>query len=393
MAYFPRNIQDKLKDLAKSYSVLVISGPRQSGKSTLVKNIFPNHLYINLEDIDERMMARQDPKAFLERFNKYRVIIDEIQHVPSLFSYIQGIVDGQKKGGQFILTGSSQIDIFEGVSQSLAGRASILYLLPLCFKELASQSKPSSLEKILFSGSYPSIHFDHQPIVDWYQDYCQNYLERDVRRITAVKDLGTFQLFLKMCAARCGQTINYSSFANDCGVSPNTVKEWMNILEASFIIFKLNPYHTNYSKRLIKSSKLYFYDTGVVCSLLGITSPEALITHSVRGGIFESWIISELKKKFYNIHRVAPLYYWKNNQGIEIDIVIEKLEHLITLEIKSAKTLNKSFFRNLDYFYQLAQKDIHAQYLIYGGDSRQGQQIGKTQVLSWKELSHISVDD
>ena len=390
MAYFPRNIQSKLKSLAKSYPVLVISGPRQSGKSTLVKNIFPNHLYVNLEDLDERMMAMQDPKAFLEKFNKHRVIIDEIQHVPFLFSYIQSIVDQQKRKGQFILTGSSQMDVLQGVSQSLAGRASILYLLPLCFEELALQKKLPPLEKILFSGSYPSIYFDLQPIVDWYQDYCQNYLERDVRRITTVKSLGTFQLFLKMCAARCGQIINYSSFANDCGVSPNTIKEWMNILDASFIIFKLNPYYKNYSKRLIKSPKLYFYDTGIVCSLLGITNPKTLITHSVRGGIFESWIISELKKKFYNIHRMAPLYYWKNNQGIEMDLVIEKLEQLVILEIKSGKTLNQSFFKNLDYFYQLAKENIHAQYLVYGGESKQGQYVRKTQVLSWEELDSIS---
>ena len=389
MGYFPRNIEAKLKDLAKSYPVLVISGPRQSGKSTLVKHLFPKHLYVNLENIDQRMMAKNDPRGFLEKFNKNSVIIDEIQQVPLLFSYIQGIVDERKQKAQFVLTGSSSFDLLEGISQSLAGRAAIFQLLPLCLKEFISHKKSLSLEEVLFSGGYPSIHFDHQPICDWYQDYCQNYLERDVRRITAVKDLGTFQLFLKMCAARCGQVINYSSFANDCGITPNTAKEWINILEASFIVFKLNPYYKNYSKRLIKSPKLYFYDTGIVCSLLGITSSETLITHSVRGGIFESWIISEIKKQFFNIHRTAPLYYWKNHRGIEIDLVIEKLEQLITLEIKSSKTFNKSFLTNLDHFYQIAKTDTYAQYLIYGGQSQQSQKIGKVQILSWKELHHL----
>ena len=389
MSYFPRNIENKLKGLAKSYPVLVISGPRQSGKSTLVKHLFPNHVYTNLENIDERMMAKEDPRSFLEKFNKKSVIIDEVQQVPSLFSYIQGIVDEKKQKAQFILTGSSGLDLLEGTSQSLAGRAAIFQLLPLCLEEFISYKKSFCLEEILFSGGYPSIHFDHQPICDWYQDYCQNYLERDVRRITAVKDLGTFQLFLKMCAARCGQIINYSSFANDCGITPNTAKEWINVLEASFIIFKLNPYYKNYSKRLIKSPKLYFYDTGVACSLLGITSSKTLITHSARGGIFESWIISEIKKKFFNIHRTAPLYYWKNNQGIEIDLIIENLEQLIALEVKSSKTFNKSFLTNLDHFHQFAETDICSQYLIYGGLSQQGQRIGKTQILSWKELHHL----
>ena len=389
MPYFPRTMQDKLLELAKSYPVLVISGPRQSGKSTLVKNLFLNHLYVNLEELDERMMAEEDPRGFLERFKK-PVIIDEIQRVPHLFSYIQSLVDQKKQKAQFVLTGSSQLDLLEGVSQSLAGRASILHLLPLSFQEISHhKDSHATLEEMLFSGSYPNIHFDNQPIVDWYQDYVHNYLERDVRQILAVKNLGTFQLFLKMCAARCGQIINYSSLASDCGISPNTAKEWINILEASFIVFKLNPYYRNYSRRLIKSPKLYFFDTGLACSLLSITSPEALFTHSVRGGLFESWVISEFKKRFANAHRAAPLYYWRNNHKVEIDLIIEKMEQFTALEIKSSQTLNRSFLKNLVQFQQVATNDLDGRYLIYGG-SQGPQKKDDIQILTWKQLDSVS---
>ena len=379
-------MQSKIASLAESYPVLVVSGPRQSGKSTLVRHVFPKHSYVNLENLDEQMMALEDPRSFLDRF-KERVIIDEIQQAPGLLSYIQGIVDENKRNAQFVLTGSSSLDILQGVSQSLAGRASVLELLPLCRDELISQK--DSLEETLFLGSYPSIHFDDRPVVDWYQDYCSNYLERDVRRIVAVKNLGTFRLFLKMCAARCGQAINYTAFANDCGISPNTVKGWMNILEASFIIFRLYPYYKNYSKRLVKSPKLYFYDTGVACSLLDITEPEALMTHSLRGSIFESWVIGELKKKYANVHRNAPLYYWKNNQGTEIDLIVEKLEQIVAVEIKSGKTLSSSFFKGLHNFSQIARNDVSDRYLVYGGEIEQVKK--EMNVFSWKNFAQAMI--
>ncbi len=382
MKYFPRHMEATLARLKASYPVLAISGPRQSGKSTLAKKQFPDHHYVSLEDMDERAMAEEDPRGFLQRFQS-GVIIDEVQRVPQLFSYIQGIVDQNERAAQFVLTGSAQWEMLQGISQSLAGRASILKLLPLCLDEIPQRGKRlPSLEEALLHGSYPSIHFGRRPMVDWYLDYCKNYLERDARQVTAIKDLGTFQLFLKMCAARCGQAINYTSFANDCGISPNTAKEWLNILEASFIIFKLHPYYKNYSKRLIKSPKLYFYDTGVACSLLGMTSAEALVTHSVRGGLFESWVISEIQKRCANAHRPAPLYYWRNSQGVEIDLIVEEVEALTALEIKSGKTVNKSFFKNLDQFAQYAGPDIRHRYLVYGGD-REHVRNG-VQVLPWR---------
>ncbi len=385
MKYYTRNIEKKIKILSKTYPVIVVSGPRQSGKSTLVKHIFPNHEYINLERID-REFAQNDPKAFLEQFKK-KVIIDEVQYVPNLFSYIQANVDEEKTAAKFILTGSSQLSLLEGVSQSLAGRSAVLQLLPLSPREIYAKRKTFSLEEMIFYGGYPSIHFDKQPIVDWYSDYCRNYLERDVRSILNIKNLGTFQLFLKMCAARCGQIINYSSFANDCGIGPNTAKEWINILEASFIIYRLHPYYKNYSKRLIKSPKLYFYDTGIACSLLGITSSEQLITHSLRGGLFESWVIRKIKKKYFNMHREAPLYYWRDNKGKEVDLIIEKLEKFDAVEIKSGKTINSSFFDNLKYIESIACNDISKKILLYGGT--QNQKRSRSTILSWKSINDI----
>ena len=388
MRYFPRRMEATLARLAASYPVLAISGPRQSGKSTLAKKRFPGHRYVSLEDMDERMMAEEDPRGFLQRFQD-GAIIDEIQRVPQLFSYIQGIVDKDKRAARFVLTGSAQWGMLQGISQSLAGRACLLKLLPLCFDEIPRRRPLPSLEEALFHGSYPSIHFDGRPTLDWYLDYCTNYLERDVRQVTAVKDLGTFQLFLKMCAARCGQVINYAGFANDCGISPNTAKEWINILEASFIVFKLHPYYKNYSKRLIKSPKLYFYDTGVACSLLGMTSAEALVTHSARGGLFEGWVIGEIQKRCANAHRPAPLYYWRNSQGLEIDLIVEEGESLGALEIKSAKTVNKSFFKNLDQFARYAGSDLRRRYLVYGGDG--GHVRDDIQVVPWRGISGIGV--
>ncbi len=386
MSYYPRNIEKKIKILSKTYPVIVVSGPRQSGKSTLVKHLFPQHEYINLERIDDREFAQNDPRAFLEQF-KNKAIIDEVQYVPALFSYIQADVDENKIPAKFILTGSSQLTLIEGVSQSLAGRSAIFQLLPLSQEEIYLKQRKLTLEQMIFKGGYPSIHFDKRPTMDWYSDYNRNYLERDVRTILNIKDLGTFQLFLKMCAARTGQIINYSSFANDCGISPNTAKEWMNILEASFIIYRLKPFYKNYSKRLIKSPKLYFYDTGIACSLLGITSPDQITAHSLRGGLFESWIISEFKKKFFNAHREPPLYFWRDNKGKEIDLVIENIEKFYVLEIKSGKTINSSFFDNLNYIENIASGDVSEKILIYGGN--QNQKRTSSSVISWKNLNDI----
>lgn len=378
----------KLIALAKRYPILVLCGPRQSGKSTLVKKVFKEHQYISLEDPDQREFATQDPRGFLSSFEK-KIIIDEVQNVPTLFSYIQGIVDFKKIKAQFILTGSSQLDLLEGVTQSLAGRAAIFHLLPLTIKEAGNSKFTKSLEQAIFAGSYPSVHFDKIPIYDWYKDYLVNYLERDVRKILNIKDLGTFQIFLKMCAARSGQIINYSSFANDCGISPNTAKEWMNILEASYIIFRLNPFYKNFSKRLIKSPKLYFYDTGVACSLLSITSPKELLTHTCRGSLFESFLISELKKKYFNLHKSAPFYFWRDNKGLEVDLIIEKSEKFSLIEMKSSKTIDANFFKSLNYLAALAPHEALEKILIFGGSTKLVR--FNTKVIPWNFLDDLSI--
>ena len=385
MKYYKRQMEKRLKELARSYYVLVICGPRQSGKSTLVQKLFKNHDYVSLEDPDERLFASQDPRGFLAQFQK-KVIIDEVQNVPQIFSYIQGIVDKKKIKAQFVLTGSSHFNLIEGVSQSLAGRSAVFELLPLSQSELSKT--PSSLEEIILKGGYPSIHFNRQPITDWYKDYCKNYVEKDIRKLLNIRHLNTFQLFLKMCAARCGQIINYSSIANDCGIATNTVKEWINILEASFIIYRLNPYYKNYSKRLIKSPKLYFYDTGIACHLLEIQAYKQLITHPMRGYLFESWVISEFKKSFYNQHRNAPLYYWRTSKGIEVDVIIDKGNKFNVIEIKSGKTIHPSFFKNIDYFNDLTKEKVSRKYLIYAGTKLQIR--NKIKILPWSNIDEIT---
>ena len=386
MNYQPRNMQSRLIELADHYPVLVVCGPRQSGKSTLVKQVFNAYRYVSLEDIDERTFATEDPRGFLEHYAD-RVIIDEVQQVPTLFSYLQSRVDVSERKAHYILTGSAQLDLMAGVTQSLAGRAALFTLLPLSYTELPYSCKHYSLERMLYSGGYPRIHFERMPVTDWYQDYIASYLERDVRQLVNIKQLGTFQLFVKMCAARCGQIVNHVSLAEDCGISPNTAKAWLNVLEASYVIFRLSPYYRNYSKRLIKSPKLYFYDTGVACALLGIRAADDLVAHSLRGGLFESWVISECYKRYFNAHQKAALYFWRDSKGREIDVVIDQHQGFHALELKSGKTINTHFFKNLDYLRTLAGDDMMDQLLVYGG--RQSQQRSQGTIVSWSDLQQI----
>jgi len=291
----PRELEKKLKELIQSYPVIALTGPRQSGKTTLVQELFgKTHKYVNLENLELRNFAKNDPKAFLQE-NQYPLIIDEAQYAPDLFSYIQVIVDENKKQGQFILTGSQNFLLLEKISQSLAGRVSIFHLLPLSLKELKeAHYNPLNLEELLFTGFYPKIYDQKLEPKEWYSNYIQTYTERDVRTLKNIQDLGTFQIFLKMCAARTGQLLDLTSIGNDCGISHNTVKDWLNILEASFMIFLLRPHFKNFNKRLVKSPKIYFYDSGLLCHLLGIESPEQIRTHYLKGGIFESFIIQAI---------------------------------------------------------------------------------------------------
>jgi uncharacterized protein len=385
-----RQIEHEIKKAAASYPIIALTGPRQSGKTTLVKDIFKKgYKYVNLEEIDNRSYAKSDPRAFLAEYQD-GVIIDEAQLVPELFSYIQVISDEKNTPGQFILTGSQNFLLLEQINQSLAGRVAIFHLLPFSIKELKQEKHNiSSVNETLFKGFYPRIFFQKNlDPSNWYANYIKTYVEKDIRMIKNIHDLGTFQTFLKMCAARAGQLIDYTSIGNDCGITHNTAKQWINILEASFIVYKLNPYYKNFNKRLIKSSKLYFYDTGLLCYLLGIKSCEQLQSHYLRGGIFESFVISEIIKNQYNQNQDKDVYFFRDSNNHEIDCIFEKDDNLIPIEIKSSMTINNSFFNNFKYFEKIA-KDSHLNknYLIYAGDKNQKRSIAN--IITWKDLELI----
>ena len=307
----PRKISNKLLYLSTKYPVVAITGPRQSGKTTLVKHTFPEKKYLSLEDPDTREFALTDPRGFLSTCPN-GAIFDEVQRAPDLFSYIQTIVDDRNKEGLFILTGSFNFGLIEGITQSLAGRTGLLTLLPFSYHELAGVDiAPSLLEELLYNGGYPRIYDKNLPPSEWHSNYITTYLERDVRALKKIGDLDQFQKFIKMCAARCGQLLNLSSLGNDCGITHNTAKEWLSVLRASYIVFMLQPHFKNFNKRLVKTPKLYFYDTGLLCYLAGITSCSELKTHALRGPIFESWVVSELIKGRFNRVLKENLYFWR----------------------------------------------------------------------------------
>lgn len=381
-----RDISNKVVQLTKQFPVVAIIGPRQSGKTTLVKNLFPDFTYVNLEEPDTRQYAQQDPRDFLsDKTNG--LIIDEAQKVPELFSYIQTISDSSKKNGQFILTGSQNFLLLEKITQTLAGRVAILTLLPFALSELNPQSDTEPFSKYLFNGFYPPIYDRNLSPLDWFPNYISTYIERDVRQIKNISDLSAFNTFVKLCAGRIGQLLNISSLANETGISINTAKSWLSILESSFIIFKLQPHFHNYNKRLVKMPKLYFYDTGLACSLLNISTEEQVSTHYNLGALFENMIISELLKFRFNRGLVNNLYFWRDKLGKEIDCLIDNGNDKITVEIKAGKTLTTYFFKDLAFYNKLTTNEDIRAFLIYGGDSVQRR--GDFSVLPWFKATDI----
>lgn len=378
-----RELSKKVKSLAKKMPIIAIVGPRQSGKTTLVKSLFQNKPYVSFENSDVRNHALDDPRDFLGKYPK-GAIFDEVQRAPGLFSYLQGIVDEADKPGMFILTGSQHFLLLEKVIQSLAGRVSILELLPFSLKEL-SKSFEYSMDDVVFKGLYPRIYDKNLNPVDWYADYIETYLERDVRQITNIKDLSMFKKFLSLCAGRVGQLLNLSSLAVECGITHTTAREWISILEASFIIYLLQPHHKNFNKRIVKMPKLYFYDTGLVCSLLNIENKEQLSTYPLRGNIFEAFIISELLKQRFNKGLKSNLYFWRDKTGHEIDCIVESAGSLTPIEIKSGKTINSEMFKNIEYWKKISGKINSDSYLIYGGNNNQKR--SGINVLSWKDCN------
>ncbi len=384
-----RHLQSVLKNSAELFPVVTLTGPRQSGKTTLAKAAFADAHYISLEDPAHRNMALEDARGFLGQFGSEQIILDEAQRVPDLFSYIQGAVDQNDLSGQYILTGSQNFLLLERISQSLAGRCAIHHLLPFSRSELlganpvdpeniANLPQPSrkksaragsELFDTLWTGGYPRIHDKRIPPQQWLGNYVQTYVERDVRSIVNVSDLDAFARFVRLCAGRTGQILNLQSLGNDCGIDGKTAKRWLSILETSFIITLLKPYYRNFSKRLIKSPKLYFLDSGLLCYLLGIRKPDELMVHSSRGAIFESWVISELYKSYYHAGKQPAMYYFRDSNNNEIDLLLDCGPQVLPIEIKSSQTVNTEFFRGLEYWRKLTKLKDSPGVLIYGGDS------------------------
>ena len=382
-----RDLEKEAKRLAKQFPVIAILGPRQSGKTTLAQQCFPNYHYLSLENPDTRDFASHDPKGFLRPYEE-GVILDEIQHVPQLFSYIQSIVDASGLKGRFILTGSQNFQLNAHISQSLAGRVAILTLLPFSLSELKKgKSLPAFYETLLFLGGYPRIHAQQIAPTDWYPNYIQTYIERDIRQLKNVTDLSTFQRFVKLCAGRIGQLINWSDLGRDCGITYHTAQSWISLLEASFVIFMLHPFYENFNKRLVKSPKLYFYDTGLACSLLEISTEQELRTHSLKGNIFESFIISELIKERHNRGQIPKFYFWRDKMGHEIDLIFESRGAVQAVEIKSSETLTQDLFKTINYWQTISYHSPEECFLIYGGEEYQARSYAK--VFGWKECTRV----
>ncbi len=389
--FIERKIAPRLKKLSVQFPVLGILGPRQSGKTTLARALFPHHKYINLEELDMRRFAAEDPRRFLKSLEEGPgAILDEIQRVPDLLSYIQVHVDEWQKPGFFILTGSENILLNHHISQTLAGRIALITLLPLSLEELQSASLlPARMEDVLFRGFYPSLYAKKFEPKEWIQSYIQTYIERDVRNLKQIADLSIFQKFLQLCAGRVGQLLDLTSIGNDCGITAHTVRSWLSVLEATYVIFLLHPHHKNFSKRLIKTPKLYFYDSAIVCHLLSIQSPSDLTAHYLRGGLFESMILSDLLKQRFNAGLLSNLYFWRDKSGHEVDCLLEYGKILVPIEIKSGETLSSDFFANLVQWNQLAGNEPSNSYVIYGGKEKQVRSQGIA--LGWTQLGSLPI--
>ncbi len=384
-----RDIEDTIRRYARQYPVVSITGPRQSGKTTLCKMVFPQKPYVSLEEPDEREFALNDPKGFLGRFAD-GAVLDEIQRTPSLLSYMQGIVDQRDHPGQFIITGSQNFELSQSISQSLAGRTAIVRLLPFTLSEV-QRLRPVlfSMDDAIYSGSYPRIFHRKLNPTEALSFYFNTYVERDLRQLINVRDLATFETFMKLCATRCGQLLNLSSLGNDCGVTHNTVKSWLSILEASYIIKLLPPYYRNLGKRIIKTPKIYFIDTGLASYLLGIQKVEHVATHPLRGSLFENLVMSELLKNRFNRGKTDNLYFIRDRKGNEVDILLDYGPSLDLVEVKSAQTISSDFFRGIEH-YRRIYREVRNCLLIYGGDKSRVH--GGVTVVPWKDLPELDIE-
>lgn len=359
-----RELKAILSEYATEFRSVLLVGPRQSGKTTLTKQTFPDKPYVSLENPDERLLAESDARAFLNRFPN-GAILDEIQRAPSLFSYLQEILDHSDKDGLFILTGSNNILLQENVSQTLAGRLGILDLYPLSYRELKDISKKHALNELIFKGSYPEVHHKNRKPEIWYPSYIKTYVERDVRQIKNIENTSLFIKFLKICAGRIGQQINLSTISNDCGIDVKTVQSWLSVLEQSYVIKLLQPFYKNFNKRIVKAPKLYFVDTGLACSLLAIRNKEELALSHFYGALVENYIIVECMKNNANQQLDQAFYYWRDSNGVEIDLIIDQGADFVPIEIKSAQTFSNDFTANLKKIKDYA--NIQNAVVVYNG--------------------------
>ena len=364
--FIKREIEKELLSLMEDYPVVTITGPRQSGKTTLAKTTFPGYNYCNLENPEIRQLAENDPNAFFASFSQ-PLIIDEIQRVPQLLSFIQVIVDEKNKKGLFLLTGSHQQSLSEAVSQSLAGRTALLRLLPFSIKELLSANIELNRDKLIYTGFLPGIYDNKLNPTKAYRNYFQTYVERDLRQLLQVKNLSNFENFIRLLAGRVGQILNLHSLSGDLGVSATTLTHWLSVLEASFLVFRLQPYFENFGKRLVKSPKLYFTDVGLVCYLLGIETPEQVTRDPLIGGLFENMVVMEAVKTRLNKGLDPNLFYFRDNNKNEVDLIYKKQRMLTPVEIKSAMTFNENLLKGIAYF-QRTSNQAQKGYLVYSGD-------------------------
>jgi len=379
-----RSIIEQLKIYKSKYPILALTGPRQSGKTTLLRELFPDYTYLSLENPDLRTFAENDPNGFFDKYSQF-CIFDEVQRVPQLFSYLQTIVDEKKIMGQFILSGSQNFHLIKNITQSLAGRVALFKLFPFDFTELhAANLMEDDYVKMLLRGFYPAIYDRDIPSQIFYSNYIQTYVERDITELVSIRDIRTFRTFLTLCAARAGQLLNLNSLAKDCGITQPTAKAWISLLESSYILFLVQPYYKNFDKRVIKSPKLYFYDTGLLCHLLKIKDSKQIKFNSYKGNLFENMIVAEYIKQNYHQNKMEEFWFWRDSGGHEVDLIRQDDDLLNVIEIKSTKTITSDLFKEMNYFEALAKSEIKSKTLIYAGDD--DQKRTNASVLSWNQL-------
>ncbi|MDQ0476753.1 ATP-binding protein [Chryseobacterium sp. MDT2-18] len=377
-----RTLEDTIRKYIQLFPIIAVNGPRQSGKTTLLKSAFPEYQYISLENPDIRTIAEADPNSFLEKYSD-KIIFDEVQRTPKLFSFLQTKVDNDKIQGQYILSGSQNFHLLQNITQSLAGRVAMFKLFPFDNQELsAADLLPTHFETLITKGFYPALFDLEIPSDIFYQNYIETYIQRDLSELLNIRDLMTFRRFLRLCAGRAGQILNLSALAKDCGISQPTAKSWLSILEGSFVIFLLEPYYENFNKRIIKSPKLYFYDTGLLCYLLNIPDATKFSENRMMGNIFENFIIADLQKENAHHYSLQNFWFWRDSNGNEVDLISEGKGNLKIAEIKSTKTISDKLFSGLHYFSKTFPLKIDEKWLIYGGET--SIKKNNIEIISWR---------